>query len=128
MLNNQPILIVEDDPLIAMCLADAVTCLEGLVIGPVASVKEALVLLELHDIAAAILDANLIDRDVTPVAVLLASKGVPFVIHSAVGAPEDLTTVLHRVPVVLKPQTPEFVVERLCSALRANEEPTLPST
>lgn len=93
MLHNQPILIVEDEPLIAMCLADAVTCKEGLVIGPAASVKEALVLIEHHVIAAAILDANLIDRDVTPVALLLTKLHVPFIVHTAVGLPAGLACV-----------------------------------
>ena len=121
MLNNQPILIVEDDPLIAMCLADAVICLQGLVIGPIPSVKEAILLIGQNYIAAAILDANLRDRNVTPVALLLTKQGVPFVVHTAVGLPQELVGVLHGVPIVLKPQMPEVVVERLCSAIGARQ-------
>jgi DNA-binding response OmpR family regulator len=113
MFDNQPILIVEDEPLIAMCLADAVECMKGLVVGPAASVKEALVLIERHAIAAAILDANLSDRDVTPVALLLTKLRVPFIVHTAVGLPAGLAHILRKIRVVLKPQAPEFVVDQL---------------
>ena len=48
MLNGLAILIVEDEAFIAIDLADAITDLGGVVIGPVASVAEALALIERH--------------------------------------------------------------------------------
>jgi DNA-binding response OmpR family regulator len=126
MLKEQPILIVEDDPLIAMVLADAVVSAEGFVVGPVASVKEALLLIGQQRIAGAILDANLADRDVTPVALQLAEQGIPFVIHSAVGLPAELAILLKDVAVVLKPQVPDLVIERLCLEIDADNRTNLP--
>jgi DNA-binding response OmpR family regulator len=119
MFNNQPILIVEDEPLIAMCLADTVECMEGLVVGPAGSVKEALALIEGQAIAAAILDANLTDRDVTPVALLLTRLRVPFIVHTAAGLPAGLAHIFRKIRVVLKPQSPEFVVDQLRLAILA---------
>jgi DNA-binding response OmpR family regulator len=126
MFNSQPILIVEDEPLIAMCLADTVECMKGLVVGPAASVKEALVLIEGQAIAGAILDANLIDRDVTPVALVLTKLGVPFIVHTAVGLPAGLAHMFHKIRLVRKPQTPEIVVEQLRLAILRPQDPSLP--
>jgi len=113
MLHNKPILIVEDDPLIAQCLMEAVESADGCVVGPLATVQEALALLGTRAVTAAILDANLEDRDVTPVALLLAEQGVPFVVHSGIGAPPELVDALGAVPVIMKPASPDLVVEQL---------------
>lgn len=111
--SAQPILIVEDEPLIAMDLAGAVEDLEGVVIGPFSSVAAALELLETLSIAAAILDANLLDRDITPVALRLACAGVPLVVYTGTGLPPELAEQHPSLPVLLKPATAQRVVERL---------------
>jgi DNA-binding NarL/FixJ family response regulator len=77
MLNQVSVLIVEDEPFIALDLAAAVEEARGKVIGPAGSVREALMLIEQHLVQAAILDVNLSDRDVTPIAELLIGGGVP---------------------------------------------------
>jgi hypothetical protein len=71
LLNRVSVLIVEDEPLIALDLAMAVEEARGKVIGPAGRVREALALMEQHLVQAAILDVNLSDRDVTPIAELL---------------------------------------------------------
>jgi DNA-binding NtrC family response regulator len=101
--NHLPILIVEDEWLIASALADAVSDLDGAVVGPVATVGEALALLDNTPIAAAVLDALLADRDVTPVALRLFRQGIPFVLHSGTGPPRELAILMPRVPVAMKP-------------------------
>jgi DNA-binding response OmpR family regulator len=75
-------LIVEDEPFIALDLAMAVEEARGKVIGPAGSVREALMLIEQHLVQAAILDVNLSDRDVTPIAELLIGGGVPVIFYS----------------------------------------------
>jgi DNA-binding response OmpR family regulator len=52
------------------------------VVGPAATVRKALDLLDREVIHAAILDANLPDGDVTPVAEELIERGVPFIINT----------------------------------------------
>ena len=80
MFAEKLVLIVEDDAYIALDLAGAVEDAHGQVAGPVACVRDALDVLETTHVDAAILDAQLCDRDVTPLAMLLKQRGVPFVI------------------------------------------------
>lgn len=110
----QPIvLIVEDECMIAIGLAFAAEDAGAFVVGPVATVAAALELLETIKIDAAILDANLLDRDITPVALRLIDDAVPFVIHSAIGLPADLAAVFPDIPQITKPARPKTVVRRL---------------
>ena len=113
MFSADSILIVEDDPIIAMCLVDAVLDLKGHVIGPLSTVREAMEILDQQAIAAAILDAKLLDRDITPVALRLASAGIPLVVHSGTGLPPDVAAKWPDLPVLMKPMAALEVVERL---------------
>ena len=69
------ILIVEDQAIIALDLESAVEEANGQVIGPTSTVREAMRLLQTNEVDAAILDANLPDGDVTPVAEGLIAEG-----------------------------------------------------
>ena len=113
MFSAQLILIVEDEPLLAMDLAEAVEDLEGVVIGPVSTVAAALELLETVSVAAAILDANLLDRDITPVALRLASASVPLVVYTGTGLPAEVVAQRPDLPVLRKPAGAQVVVQRL---------------
>src|SRR3954447_17495022 len=80
-LKGQRLLLVEDEYLIA---ADLTALLESLgveVIGPAASVEEALALVHNSSdrIDGAVLDINLRNERVYPVADVLTARGVPFV-------------------------------------------------
>ncbi|WFU12070.1 response regulator (plasmid) [Rhizobium sp. CB3090] len=77
------ILIVEDEFFIAMDLRAALIKEGFRVLGPVGSVQGAVDLLEEERPDAAVLDVSLGDGKVTPVAILLKSLGVPFVLASA---------------------------------------------
>jgi DNA-binding response OmpR family regulator len=116
------ILIVEDETYVGLGLALAIEDAEGRVVGPVGTVAEALTLLEAHQISAAVLDANLADRDVTPVAVTLAGHRVPFVVYTGTGLPSELAAVLPDIPVIMKPASPSHVLERLLERI-ARPEP-----
>ncbi|MEP9359973.1 response regulator [Sphingomonas sp. KR3-1] len=113
MLNGLPILIVEDEPLIAMNLASAVAELDGKIVGPVDTVAAAFELLASETIAAAILDANLLDRDVTPLATSLAERSVPFVIFTGTGLPPALAATHPDLPVIIKPARSTAVLAAL---------------
>ena len=113
MFGGARVLILEDEALIANDLTVAVEAAEGYVVGPLKSVAAALALLKKEEVAAAILDANLIDGEVTPVAVLLIECGVAVVVHTGTGVPEGLHQRYPNVPVFLKPTSPENVVDAL---------------
>lgn len=107
------ILIVEDDEIQSMDLAGSVEDAGGEVVGPVATVAEALALLDKLQISGAVLDANLLDRNVTPVALKLIDLAVPFVIHTGIGLPDELAAAFPHVSVIMKPSRPETVVRQL---------------
>lgn len=117
MLRNTCILICEDDPFIALDLATTVEDAGGKVLGPAASVREAMLLLD-NDIAGAILDVNLTDGDVTPVVEHLLDLNVPFVIQTGTGLPVELK----RADVTSRLFSKPFQPERLIGALLAQME------
>ena len=84
------ILIVDDEPFIALDLAMAVEDAGCLVVGPAGSVREVLSLLEASRVTAAILNVNLSDGDVTPVVEVLVARGIPLIFQTGVGLPPSL--------------------------------------
>src|ERR1700693_6217710 len=90
LLNRAPILIVEDEALIALELRESIEDAGGEVVGPVGSASAAVTLVQTCVVAAAILDVHLTDRDVTPVAEALLFLNVPMVFHTAEGLPPHL--------------------------------------
>jgi len=100
-LKGRRILIVEDAVLLALELETGLQEAGAEVIGPAAELEEAMALLD-QPLDAAVLDANLNGQSVTPVAEVLASRGVPFVFATgyggAAGAPAGFDA-----PVIRKP-------------------------
>jgi ActR/RegA family two-component response regulator len=82
MLADKLILIVEDNIYLALDLAAAIEQLDGLVVGPVDTVSEALALLDSSEIAAAVIDAELPDKELAQLAAALADRRVPFVLQT----------------------------------------------
>lgn len=117
MIANARILIVEDDKMIALEMADAVADAGGVAIGPIHSVAKALDIIDCQPIDAAILDGNLADRDVTPVALKLVGKAVPMIVFSGIGLPVDLAIRQPDIPVILKPAAAEHVVLQLAALI-----------
>lgn len=80
------LLVVEDEALVAMLVEDALLDAGFTVIGPAATVEEALGLLrhELPDVV--VLDLNLAGETSTPIADELAARGIPYVIATGYGA------------------------------------------
>jgi two-component system, response regulator PdtaR len=76
------VLIVEDDPFIALELEEMLKREGYYVLGPASSVSAALALLRHADPDVAVLDVNVQGLRVTPVAKVLADHRVPFVIAS----------------------------------------------
>jgi DNA-binding NtrC family response regulator len=84
------ILVVEDEYLIAMDLEMILRRHGWLVLGPVSTVAEALLLLEADQPSVAILDVTLRDGVVSPVARALQDLDVPFILSSAYERPETI--------------------------------------
>ena len=118
MFSEASVLIAEDDLYQALDLSIALEEMQGRVVGPASSVAEALALLATHQIAAAIVDCHLADRDATPLARQLAERGVPFVIHTATPVPAMIGEFHPLVPVLMKPLQPQVILTCLLDEMR----------
>jgi DNA-binding response OmpR family regulator len=110
MLGGACVFLAEDESLIALDLADAIEAAGGRVVGPFATVRAALASAQTVHVAAAILDANLADRDVTPLAVLLLARHVPVLIYTGRGIPKELQRLHPHLPVIAKPAVSAAIV------------------
>lgn len=115
MAHPERILLVEDEPLIAMMLEDFLEILGKSVAGSADNVAQALERIAEGGIDAAILDVNLRGGETSwPIADALAAAGVPFVL--ATGGSGDTIAPEHRDrPVLPKP----FTMDGVESALAA---------
>jgi DNA-binding NarL/FixJ family response regulator len=82
------VLIVEDQFMSALALVHAVEQMGVTVIGPAPTVVDALRLIEEHECDAALLDINLGNETVEPVARRLEDMGCPFVFVTGYASPK----------------------------------------
>lgn len=80
---GRAVLLVEDEPLVAMDMRQTLTAAGVHVLGPAASVNSALDMINARRPDAAILDLKLRGELVTPVARRLRQMGVPFALATA---------------------------------------------
>jgi CheY-like chemotaxis protein len=78
-LRGRRVLVVEDEAATSLMIEEALTEAGCIVVGPVASVHDALALIEKEAIDCAILDIELIDGKAGPVAEALTKRGLRFV-------------------------------------------------
>ncbi len=100
------ILVVEDEFLIALDITGALEQGGLVVIGPLASVRDALATIERESVDGALLDANLGGESVGQVADALFARGVPFAFVSGYGR-EQLPAQHKGAPLIAKPFTGE---------------------
>jgi DNA-binding response OmpR family regulator len=112
-LSGRTILVVEDEPLIALDIANGFQR-AGATVSVARSLADARTLIEHSGICAAILDFGLRDGNASELCVRLNQKHVPFVLHSGYAY-----TGLACTPdaVVPKPATPDALVEVITQLL-----------
>lgn len=113
MQSRSSILIVEDQAIIGMALRSAVEHAGGDVIGPVASVKLALNLIETRPVSGAILDVVLSDGLVSPLVKCLQQRHIPMIIQTGVGYPAELLALFPDLIVKAKPTFSQPLVREL---------------
>ena len=114
MSSARRILVVEDEPLIAMMLEDFLESLGHSVSATCESVADALSEAAKGGFDLAILDVNLKGENVWPVAERLREQGIPFVLATG-GHVDPPPAEFASVPVIEKPYT----VDRVTPALEA---------
>jgi CheY-like chemotaxis protein len=119
MSGGRSILIVEDEPLIAMMLEDFLASLGHEVVGSCETVEDALAYVEQGGFDVAIIDVQLKDgKTVWPVADRLADTGKPFVLATG-GHVEPPPTRHAAAPLLSKPYTIDAIEPALAEACAA---------
>jgi CheY-like chemotaxis protein len=88
-LEGLRVLVVEDEPVVAMCLEDMLEALGCVTVGPANRLSAGMDLAERETLDAAILDINLGGERSTTIAETLRRRGVPFVFASGYGTPPE---------------------------------------
>ena len=118
--SDVAVLIVEDNWLVAASVSDALTDAGATVVGIATSVVEAMGLLKVSHIDAAILDFRLEGETASPVAHALQDRSVPFFFYT--GSPE--TANAHPGSyILLKPSADAEIVKALKTVLEYEKPP-----
>jgi CheY-like chemotaxis protein len=119
-LSGVRILIVEDEPLVAMLVADLLRDDGADVLGPAETIDVALTLLADGAVEGvphvAVLDMNLGGDPCDPIAEALVTRGIPFVLATGYG-PEAVPERFAAAPVVSKPFETEELVRVLAALI-----------
>ena len=108
-LRGRSILVVEDEPLIAM---DIVTALEaaGANATMTTTVRHALILAEHDGLSAAIMDHALSDGDSTELCARLKERGIPYISYSGYEPVQGAST---NAPHIMKPVTMDVLMSAM---------------
>jgi CheY-like chemotaxis protein len=120
------ILIVDDEPLIAMMVEDWLGELQCETVGPAGSAREALALIQGAKLDGAILDVSLGGHDSFAVAAALRERAVPFAFATGHGR-ERIEERFKDAPTLLKPYDFEGVRKVLAAMLARSSAPAKPA-
>jgi DNA-binding response OmpR family regulator len=114
-LDDCPLLLVEDDPLIALDIADTLRA-AGARVFSAASVREALAMLDGLSLSAAVIDYRLGDGTADDLCERLTEMGIPFVIYSGC---IEIEGACNKWGIISKPAAPATLVAMVVALLPA---------
>ena len=117
-LDGQTILVVEDEPLVALDIQTELQDAGAKEVTLARSVEAALAALDTDRFDLALLDGNLKGEPVDPVAVLLRKEGIPFCFVSGYGR-EHLPADFTDTPLIQKPFRPDVLRRTLADLMRS---------
>jgi hypothetical protein len=123
MLSGKRILVAEDNDWIAAELVQTIADYRGIALGPAQTNIAALALIDEHP-DGAILDGNLLDGPITPVARALCDRSVPLVVFTGLGLPFELHRSHPDILVILKPSPYEAVIRAIAERIQRCPLPT----
>ncbi len=110
------VLIIEDEPLIALSLEDVLINAGFQIAGVAGKLEKALALIESVACDVAIVDANLAGVSASPAAIALAARRLPYIVMSGY-SPEQMQGVFPGAHFIQKPCRTELVIETLNALL-----------
>lgn len=113
LLEGKRILLVEDEILIALDIADMLSGAGAEVIGPCISLAQAMDQAASQALDLAMLDIDLNGEEAFPAANLLRQRGIPFMFYTGQPERDALRTEFSEIPVCVKPLSPQRLIETL---------------
>lgn len=110
------VLIVEDEPMIALSLEDVLIEAGFQIAGVAGKLEKALALIKEGGFDAAIVNSNLAGVSASPVANALATCGLPFIVTSGYSQ-EQMQSQFAGAPFLQKPCRPELLIQTLNTLL-----------
>ena len=107
--RGKRVLVVDDEPLVAMDVVDCLKEAGSVVVGPAATVESARALIENADFDVALLDANLGGLRVDDLAAALTQRNIPFAFLTGYGR-SGLPAAFRNAPMIGKPFTAKQVL------------------
>src|SRR4026209_1410649 len=100
--NDKSVMLVEDEPLVSMMLADMLAAFGHKVDGPYNRFSDAMLAAKSNNLQAGILDVNLGGEKTYAVADILANRKIPFAFVTGYG-PDTIVSEFSHAPVLEKP-------------------------
>jgi PAS domain S-box-containing protein len=113
------VLLVEDEALVAMMIQECLAEFGYQVVGPICTASEAAAKAKDGPLEAAVLDINLGDGAVYPIADILAARGVPFVFVTGYDA-DSVDARFRKIPILQKPIEREMLKRAFVVAAKAS--------
>jgi CheY-like chemotaxis protein len=114
-LQGRHILVVEDHPILAYDFADMLKDVGANVIGPATTIEEAERLAQTGELAAALLNIQIGEHEVWPVAHILAGRSIPFAFCS--GSTQPLPAEWAQRPLLVKPFSSKTMLTALAELI-----------
>lgn len=112
-LGGVRILIAEDDAILALDVREIFRQAGAEVIGPVATLRQALAMISDVPVSAALLDINLRDAEVFPAALALQERGIGMVFYTGYADVDSLRRDWPGVRVLTKPAPPRLLISAM---------------
>lgn len=121
-LENRRILVVEDDPIVALDLQSILEAAGATVVGPAYELSEAVSLIEASEVDAAVLDYRLRAGDTLPLVRVLRERRIPFLFLT--GDPGSLVEKHVGAIILAKPCRPDHVTSAVRALLVGSQNAT----